>query len=283
MNANELLRTLDAAVTPEDLDVASDTQAQALLRRITATAPTDIASLPVRRTARRPRRRLVAAAAVGVGAVIAAPSMLGGGSAAYAWVPVATPVTGAAAEAAEQDCFGGFWSFLPGQQGPALRVYVAEQRGSWTLVYASNRSGTSERVCLLHHDKPFGTIGADGDAHTAAEVPADAAHGSIGGVMSGKNSSMRSSTGIVGDDVERLVLHTRAQGPVTATINDGHYAAWWPDSPTTEAAENADTAPEFTHVTLTLKDGSTRDMRVDEFTGIDLQSLHTADTGGSTS
>jgi inorganic phosphate transporter, PiT family len=30
-------------------------------------------------------------------------------------------------------------------------------------------------------------------------------------------------------DVVGLVLHTEAQGVVTATVNDGHYAAWWPD------------------------------------------------------
>jgi hypothetical protein len=138
-----------------------------------------------------------------------------------------------------------------------------------------------ERTSVFRADFLADAEPQESPAAEPVTVDADGAFGSIGGVMGNDAESQRSSTGLVGADVVGLVLHTEAQGVVTATVNDGHYAAWWPDDPITEASENARTTPEFSRVTLTLRDGSTRQMRVDEFTGISMESLTTPDQGGS--
>ncbi len=78
-----------------------------------------------------------------------------------------------------------------------------------------------------------------------------------------------------------VVLDTVAKGRVTATVREGHFAAWWPDAPTTEGQENARTAPEITGATLMLRDGSTRWASVEELSGRTTEELARQDTGGS--
>ncbi|PVG81110.1 hypothetical protein DDE18_20090 [Nocardioides gansuensis] len=287
MNTDATLATLDPATTPADLDVRHVERAQALLARITATEPADTVVLL------RPRgpvvRRVVAAGGAVAAAVVltvAVPDLVGSDDAAYAaWSPVPAAVSAEQAEAAADACLdGGPFGWLPGRQGPDLDALVTEARGSWTMAYFSDPSGMNEQVCLLRGDELVGTHGqAAGPGAQAVEVAADGAHGSIGGVLSTEDESLRSSTGLVGDDVVGLVLHTEAQGDVTATIANGHYAAWWPDAPVTEQSESADTTPSFSGATLTLRDGTTREIGVDELTGLPMESLTTPDEGGSAS
>lgn len=291
MNTDRVLRTLDPAVTPEALDVARDRTAQDLLARITAhdtqaAEPAVSAAEPVAPRTRVNRRRVgfaLAVTAAAAAVAVAAPGVLGGPAPAAAWTPAPSPLTAAETKDAAEACVGGFWDFLPGRQGPEMKTYVAERRGGWTLVYLATPDGLTEAVCMLRNGEPAGLHGQTpgGPGAEPVTVDADGAFGSIGGVMGNADESQRSSTGLVGADVVGLVLHTEAQGAVTATVNDGHYAAWWPDDPITEASENARTTPEFSHVTLTLRDGSTRQVRVDEFTGISMESLTTPDEGGS--
>jgi hypothetical protein len=75
-------------------------------------------------------------------------------------------------------------------------------------------------------------------------------------------------TGTVGDGVVSVVLDTVAQGPVTATVVDRHFAAWWPDEHVTDAAEDrAGPGDELRGVTVTLRDGSVRDVPVETLLG----------------
>lgn len=287
MNTDAQLASLDPALTPKDLDVSHDAVAQAVLARITASPQEVDGVIPLKPAARRTGARRAVLAACSVAAVgglaVAAPSLLGGPTPAHAWTPVGSSLPTSEAEAAEEACLEGFWGFLPGRQGPDLETYVAEQRGSWTLVYSSDEQAMTEQVCLLRDGSPVGAAGqAPGpEAADPTSVAANDAHGSIGGLFSTATESLRFSTGVVGDDVVGVVLHTEAQGAVTATISQGHFAAWWPDRPVTETSENADTTPSFDRVTLALRDGTTRQLGVDEFTGLSLESLTTPDSGGS--
>lgn len=289
MNTDLVLRTLDPAATPETLDVAHDPAAQRLLARITSHDPqaAETAAPAEPRRTRVTRRRVglaLVATAAAAAAAVAAPGVLGGPTPAAAWTPVPSPLTATEVEDAEEECGGEFWDFLPGRQGPEMEAYVAERRGGWTLVYLATPDGNTEKVCLLRNGTFFSAHGQapGGPGIEPVTVDADGAFGSIGGVSGTETESQRTSTGVVGANVVGLVLHTEAQGPVTATVNDGHYAAWWPDEPFTEESENARTIPDFSHATLTLRDGSTRQVPVDEFTGFSTESLTTPDQSGST-
>lgn len=93
--------------------------------------------------------------------------------------------------------------------------------------------------------------------------------------------SVRGVLGRVGSNVVGVVFDTVAKEPVTATVRNGHVAVWWPDAPTTEQQENARTAPEIRGATVTLRDGSTREVTVEELSGRTTEELSRADTGGS--
>jgi hypothetical protein len=69
-----------------------------------------------------------------------------------------------------------------------------------------------------------------------------------------------SSIGRVGSDVASVVINTVEQGPVTATIHDGYFAAWWPGPIVTlpKKGEPAPTEPASPTYTLILKDGTIR-------------------------
>jgi len=79
--------------------------------------------------------------------------------------------------------------------------------------------------------------------------------------------------GRVGSDVEQMVLHTYTGGDVVASVSDGWYSAWWPgawggattcawskweDGTTNEWGCNIAST-----VTVTLRDGSTKEVRFD--------------------
>jgi hypothetical protein len=115
----------------------------------------------------------------------------------------------------------------------------------------------------------------------APPVPANSILVGLGEVASTSSGSIRGVRGRVGRDVVGVVFDTVAKGPVTATVRNGHVAAWWPDAPTTEEHENARTAPEIRGATVTLRDGSTREVSVEELSGRTTEELSRPATGGS--
>ena len=68
---------------------------------------------------------------------------------------------------------------------------------------------------------------------------------------------------------------------MTATVREGHFAAWWPDAPTNEVQEKALTAPEITGAVVTLRDGTSRRVTVEELSDRTTEELARQDTGGS--
>lgn len=259
----DLLKTLDPATTAEDLDVANDPTAQAVLQRLLASPPAP---------APRPRRtrRLVLAAGV-AGAVAAlmailAPSFLGGPQpATAAWSPIARPLDGTAFAEAEAACRTIWTDTMEVPLAPGVTTYVAEARGRWTFVYASDPSGAHQYTCRLL-DGRFAGGGASSTDEARPPVPADGVLGAPQSASSNSQGSYWDSTGVVGADVVSLVLQTVEQGAVTATIADGHFAAWWPGPPTGGPGDAG--RPEgVISATLTLRDGSTRTLTAQQLIG----------------
>ncbi|TQM64350.1 hypothetical protein [Humibacillus xanthopallidus] len=291
------LRALDPAETDRHLDVAQDEAARAILRRVVSApagqpVPAGGRAAPARPIARRALAVAGAVALVAVGS-IAAPRLFGGGEA-LAWSATPrplSPATAAEAEAACDEWVRDEWvrddvSRDDGTDLSGLRPVLTEARGSLVLVYESDsRPSPSAITCYVQDGH---VVASGGSAATAASPPAPAVpptslHGDLGAVYSTPSGSIRGVTGQVGSDVVGVVLESVAQGPVTATVSDGHFGAWWPDAPTTEARENAASRPEITGATVTLRDGSTRRVTVEELSGRTTEELGRAASGGSAS
>jgi hypothetical protein len=265
-----------------------------MLLRVMATPVVESAAVAGRpgRGVRPPvARRAVAVAgvvaAIAIGSV-AVPRLLGGGEAlAWSATPQSlSPAVAAEAQAACDEWVRGDAARLDGADLSALRPVVTEARGSLVLVFATDsRPAPSDITCYVQDGR---VVASGGSVATAASPPAapvlaDSLHGDLGAVYSTPSGSIRGVTGRVGTDIVTVVLDSVAQGPVTATVREGHFAAWWPDAPTSEAKENAATAPEITGATVTLRDGSTRHVTVEELSGRTTEELGAPDEGGSAS
>jgi hypothetical protein len=265
---SDLLRTLDPARTSAPLDPAVGARAQALLDR-TLALPASGAGTPSPRRGRSPRRLVaagVAAAAVATAAVLA-PAYIGGAEAtAWSAIPTAT-----ADIAAERSCAAEVRSMrVPDEMGPVdlsrMMPVLSDVRGPVVLVYLTD--GVSELSCYVED----GQAGLAGSMANVGARPTVVPRGSVrcsGGSITRTGIGMvRAVTGTVGDGVVSVVLDTVAQGPVTATVVDRHFAAWWPDEHVTDAAEDrAGPGDELRGVTVTLRDGSVRDVPVETLLG----------------
>lgn len=296
------LRDRDPA-GPAPIDPSTDERARAMFDRIVRTdagdgVPADIPGHPGGRRGTAPSRRLTPpirraaavgglAALIGIGSVLA-PSLFGG-TEALAWSARPQGLSPAEARQAEEACDAQVRELgddLDGTDLSGLRPVVTERRGSLVLVHETDgRPAPSSLTCYVQGGR---VVASGGSAATAASQPlpppaADSLHGELGAVYSTSGGSIRGVTGRVGSDVVAVVLDSVARGPVTATVVAGHFAAWWPDAPTTEAKENAATAPEITGATVTLRDGSTRRVTVEELSGRTTEELGAPDEGGSAS
>ncbi|GII87944.1 hypothetical protein Ssi03_59340 [Sphaerisporangium siamense] len=273
---DRMLAGLDAAVTSPDLVTGSDAKARAVLRRVLSGAE-DRTSVPGL-TPSRPRRRVrVARRAAAFGAVaatvtvgfVAGPSLFRGGQA-LAWSATPHALSTGAARQAESACLKAVLDDpapVEGADRSRMRPVITEARGSLVMVYLTDRAASpSESTCYVRD----GSVVAMGGSLATPQSPPAPAVGpksvlvNLGGVMSTSSGSIRGVTGRVGADVVGVVFDTVAKGPVTATVREGHVAVWWPDAPTTEQQENAATAPEIRGATLTLRDGSTRQVGVED-------------------
>jgi hypothetical protein len=229
----------------------------------------------------------VMAAAIAIGSVVA-PNVFPGGRA-LAWSAKPQVLSPAEARAAEEACDGylhGDAHIPPGTDLSGLRPVISEARGSLVLVYATDsRPAPSDVTCYLMDGQVVASGGSLATAESAPLPPLapDSIHGDLGAVHSTSSGSIRGVTGRAGADVVAVLLDSVARGPVTATVREGHFAAWWPDAPTSEAKENAATGPEITGATVTLRDGSTRHVTVEELSGRTTDELRAPDDGGSAS
>jgi hypothetical protein len=149
----------------------------------------------------------------------------------------------------------------PTNEGPGRKVVetadivLVEGRGPWTFVLLGDAGGY-EATCLMRDNGPgeevtgggyFGTLGV-------AKVASNMVVTNGTRTQSDDDGSYREITGRVGSEVASLVLNTRQQGPVKATVHGGYFAAWWPGAP---IVGMEGPGPEPT-ISLTLKDGTTR-------------------------
>jgi hypothetical protein len=78
------------------------------------------------------------------------------------------------------------------------------------------------------------------------------------GGTSDNTGTTYSSVGRIGSDVASVVINTIQQGPVTATVHDGYFAAWWPGPALPPLPEKGEPAPPAPAYTVILKDGTIR-------------------------
>ncbi|GII67384.1 hypothetical protein Skr01_74690 [Sphaerisporangium krabiense] len=290
---DQILTGLDPAVTSPGLVTGSDAKAQAVLRRVLSGAE-DQTSVTTA-VPPQPRRLLTAARRAAVFGAVAAtitagfvvgPSLFRGGQA-LAWSATPQALSTSAAHQAETACVKAVLDDpapVEGADRSRMRPVITEARGSLVLVYLTDRAPSpSESTCYVRDGS---VVGMGGSLATPQSPPAPAVAPksvlvALGGVLSTSSGSIRGVSGRVGADVVGVVFDTVAKGPVTATVREGHVAVWWPDAPTTESRENAATAPEIRGATLTLRDGSTRQVTVEELTGRTTQELNRPASGGS--
>jgi hypothetical protein len=264
---------LDAAETSADIDVGADPRARRILNRVLAAplapgvgGPAPGAGDYRRRVVRRVAAVGAVAATIAV-AWTAVPHLLGGGEE-LAWSATPQALPPDAAREAEQACIAAVLddpSPVEGVDRSRMRPVITEARGSLVLVYLSDRAASpSESTCYVRDGRVEGMTGslATPQSPPAPPVPANSILVGLGALSSTPSGSIRGVTGRVGRDVVGVVFDTVAKGPVTATVRNGHVAAWWPDAPHLEA--RIPTAPEIRGATVTLRDGSTREVSVEE-------------------
>ena len=278
---NEALRSLDPAdiVDPQLVD---EPRARDTLSRILATAPAVPTAPAATGWVRGPARRwlLAGIALVGVGAFVFVPGLrhvdptqttvphtyptLTGDTEFASWTPTSKAVTPAEAAKAGKDCTSKWvrsGALGPAHPGPGVTVHqtaaavVVDRRGPWTFVLIEGDVEAGFEATCMYKDnssgKPFsGSIGPSAAGAVPSNTVVAGTHGN-GGV----DNTYSWSTGRVGSDVASVVINTVENGPVKATVHDGHFAAWWPVPPSVLMAKPGPHSPEPTY-TLILKDGT---------------------------
>lgn len=247
------LRTLDAGTHDHgnDDDHASD-RARADLERILATDPDPrgaVVPLPARPA---PRRRLILAAglvAAATAALLVLPSPFGGGEAAYAtWTATPTGLSAAAAAQAGEDCRDSYDSAAENEypQFENASVAIAERRGDFTTVVLAGEDGFSALCITADSD---GTIGSYGVANGTMPGPRELRATSLGTGTLTPAGDLSMAEGFAGEDVTGVLYRSTTHGDVTATVNAGHFALWFPGDELVDAAHGVD-------VEVTYRDGS---------------------------
>lgn len=271
---NAALRSLDPA--DQDVDPAN-ARARTDLNVILATDPTpDPLQQPwapstgvgrPRRLARTTRRVALAgglAAAVTAG-IVALPSLTGGDEAFATWTAAPAGMSAQQRAEAAADCRENLEDVAGSGAGAeyaddlnSAEPVIAERRGVWTTVVLAGTDGFSA-MCItddsarLFASAMIGSIGTP--TGYAPPGPRDLVTRDLGvGTMSAGDISLVAGT--AGSDVVSVVYHSRAHGDVTATVNQGHFALWFPGDELMDAASNG------VEVEVTYRDGTTDTRRL---------------------
>ena len=223
---------------------------------------------------------LVLAAAATVLAVGVAVPVLTPGPAWAGWTTQPQQASVPIARDAEQQC-QDFWASVgpiePEPEEPIgftdptrMKAALTERRGPWTFTILRGPEGQLGD-CLFQQQPSFLRWG-NGSGGGSMSGPAPAADptgsdvdqailGAVGGsrrtlgpLTWGDDSSMVYTYGRAGEDVASVVIHTEEHGAVTASVQNGIWAAWWPSG-------SEPTMP-FDHLraTVTATDGSAREV-----------------------
>lgn len=239
------LQDLDAA--DQSLDAAQRSRAARTREQIVRSAPAGPA-LPSPPD-RAPRRRVTRPLLVGgilaavVAAVVAGPVVLRGDEAFASWSPTPVELRGAERATAVEACVvlqSGGSSQLDIEPTAEPVALVAEKRGGWTYVLftvAGSSQPEVEGSCLMPADlvrdpEPgvggfFGALSGSDD--TAGPTRSrTAVREDEYGVGSVGDDTFTHVEGRAGADVVRIEVVTPGGLEVEASVDDGHWAVWWP-------------------------------------------------------
>ena len=266
-----LLRDLDAA--DHELSQTQRARAAATLERVLATDAGVPAPAPVRAPRRRRRLLLVAGGAVAAvtAAIVVVPSITGDTAAFASWSPVPVALSGAERAAALEACVvlqsgeSGELALDPDTDASAL---VAEARGGWSYVLftATGPSGRAlQGSCLMPDDlvadpRPdvggyFGGLSGADDVGGPAPGP-KAVREDTSGIGSVEGEGFVYAEGRAGAEVAGIEVTTPSGVEVQASLQDGHWAVWWP------SPDDSMRNPDFTEAPtyeVTLRNGTVRD------------------------
>lgn len=231
---DDALRALDAAPSTP-LDEPTRLRAEAAFKSILSTAQTTPGRagrdplLPRRR--RTALRVSVLALAAGIAVLGVSTSQVLGGGTAYAdsWAPVPTPASQADTAAASKACAEGHVS-TSSDRVAHLQSRLAERRGDLVLVVMDDEATTltTTLTCIVDlppgNDAKFIASGGGGGRRPGVDVISD------GGLFEQTTPGDELSVidGLVSEDVTAVTVHALGGRVVQATVQGGHYAAWWP-------------------------------------------------------
>ncbi|QNN54410.1 hypothetical protein [Nocardioides mesophilus] len=269
-STTRLLHDLDAA--DRELSQPQRSRAAATLERILATeaetaAPTVV---PDRTRRRRPRALLLAGGVVAaaVTAAVGVPLLTGGTEAFASWSATPVSLDGAERTTALEACLvlhsgdEGELAIDPRARGSVL---LAEARGGWNYIVFTVAGSSGRELqgsCLVPDDlvsdpRPgeggfFGSLG--GAEETAGSQPApDVVREDTNGAGSVGDEWFVYAEGRAGTDVTGIEVTTPGGVQVEASVENGHWAVWWPagdDSPNNPDLRDAPTYE------VTLRDGT---------------------------
>lgn len=179
------------------------------------------------------RLRLVTVGlAAGVAAIgIATSQTLGGTGTAYAasWTPVPTAATTTDIAAAEQECADSAAQVAPAGS-PSLQTRLAERRGD--LVVLAMDDGSPAPVLLtcvvgLSSERNATLVASSGGGGTPRPAADDISDASIY-QRSVPGDELSIINGLAGEQVAAVTVHAADGHVAQATVEGGHYAAWWP-------------------------------------------------------
>ena len=276
MNRTDHLTTTLRGLDPADRRIdAGGSRARADLDAILATDPTPaprrltvtsvVGGRPGRPTRTRRRLVLVGAMVAGVAAgMVVLPPLAGGDRAFATW----TVTPGRMSMQQQADAVAGCRTSHADGAGSVAQqavdlaeadAVIAERRGVWNTVVLAGADGFSA-LCIsddsahLFADAMIGSIGTP--TGYAVPAPREVVATDLGvGTMSAGDISL--AAGLTGSDVASVVYPSRAHGPVTATVNQGHFALWFPGEELMTASS------EGIEVDVTYLDGTTATVRLD--------------------
>lgn len=252
------LRTMDVA-PHRDLSDTERRRAQARLQQIVAEIP-DLAQdkKPVSQWKHSARWALApVAVALVTTAIVLYPGGGNSGAAFASWTATPAVVSAAEEAAASEACL----AVAGAMSSPA--VVLAERRGDWIgLAYTTTEDLFA--MCVVH--LPSGSNSADqatfGAASEADAVPVNGefaegpmsvhrARGLIDQFVPSDRPEYVFASGVVGEDVSAVTIHTADGLAVESTVENGHYIAWFPG----DGDARGDAAPVLRY-DVTLADGA---------------------------
>ena len=240
MTIDNQIRHLDpASDVPDDAGwsaSADELLAQLLRHPLLPEDDSAPAPRPLGRSTSRTARWLVPVAAASVG-VLALSTLVGGSDAYASWTAYPTGTTVAPSSPGGQWCTT-WWSMDNSELDARIRPVLTEVRGDHTLVVGRGVGGVNA-LCLARTDESEPEASGGTQVWTAPTVGTQPGDISLTGYDTQSEADRDPSpedidpafsaiTGQVGDGVTAVVVNTPQQGPVSASLVDGTFAAWWP-------------------------------------------------------